>query len=196
LFCECSMGDAIQAEPVMEAEKLKSVHDSSSTAATELFRTKAIGENVRSFEDEMNVRLPFPSPKHFHSNPKLHSTDFPPFFSSQKETIAKSFLAKELENWKRSGDFCKDLLKRLFHELVQSVADGSVSTTEGLETRWQQFLRDYEKENKGPAKYHEFFKAADMLLEAARKVTQLEVSNAEEKGQCFPLPFVSRALVN
>ena len=94
-------------------------------------------------------------------------------------------MAKELENWKRSGDFCKELLKRLYNELVQSVADGSVSTTEGLETRWQQFLRAYEKESKGPAKYSEFFKAADMLLEAARKVTQLEVASAEEKCQCF-----------
>ena len=98
-------------------------------------------------------------------------------------------MAKDLENWKRSGDFCKELLKRLYNELVQSVADGSVSTTEGLETRWQQFLRAYEKESKGPAKYSEFFKAADVLLEAARKVTQLEVASAEEKCQFFPCFF-------
>jgi len=102
--------------------------------------------------------------------------------SSSQVNIAKSYQAQELENWKRSSELCKEVLKRLFKELVQSASDGSVNTTEELESRWQKFLRAYDQEGKGPAKHAEFFKGADQLLEAARKVSQLEVAAAEDKA--------------
>lgn len=99
-----------------------------------------------------------------------------------QDKITKSFQAKELENWNRSSEHCRELLKRLYKELVQSVGDGSVTTAEALEGKWQHFLRAYEQESRGPAKHQEFLKAADQLLEAARKVTQLEVAAAEDKA--------------
>lgn len=52
---EKRIGDAIRAEPIMEADAIKAAHEGALRAATELFRTKAIGENVRTFEDELNV---------------------------------------------------------------------------------------------------------------------------------------------
>ena len=75
----------------MEAEKLKATHDSAAAAATELFRTKAIGENVRSFEDELNVRKSVPRiPSHIF----FATMSFPSFF--QRKLLPRA-------SWRRSS---------------------------------------------------------------------------------------------
>jgi len=93
----------------MEAEKLKATHDSAAAAATELFRTKAIGENVRSFEDELNVRKSVPRiPSHIF----FATMSFPSFFQGNycQELLGEG--ARELEAFRR-------FLQRASEEVVQ-----------------------------------------------------------------------------
>jgi len=51
------MEDAFKAEPIMELEKLDQVHSQSKASAVSLFRKKAVGDDVRSFEDELEVTI-------------------------------------------------------------------------------------------------------------------------------------------
>jgi len=150
---ETKMEEFIKAEPIMESERLREKHNEATHEAVDLFRKKAVGDNVRSFEDDLNA------------------------------SIQKSFAAKELENWNRSTQFCQEVVRKVFKALSQSVADGTITKQDQLENGWQNLLKSYEKDAKGPAKYREFFKAADQLLDPARKVTEAEIALSEDKAQ-------------
>jgi len=54
---------------------------------------------------------------------------------------------------------------------------------EKLELSFQDMLKKYDQEGKGPAKYSEFYKSADRIFEQARKAAKLEINAAEEKGK-------------
>lgn len=126
---------------IAEEDVLLQVHENATTAAWELYRTKAIGSGFFLFEEELDKSL--------------------------KEIYGKM----RENNIRKSIQDCEKLLRGLTKSIEDAINTGEISSIELLEEEWERKLDTYQTTARGPGKYQVQASLLEKrMLETARKV--------------------------